>query len=294
MSSPGVAPAVNIRPAHIPEHPERSAIVRFLEGRTVLVTRPLAQATPLIRFIEAAGGKASVLPTLDILPIADSAPLDAALSGLPGYDLVVFVSANAVSAAIARCSVLGIAGLEVISRAAAPGPGTAVALVAAGVREVVSPPARFDSEGLIAELAVRSVRTARALILRGADDENSGSGGSGREELVRWLRGNGASVELQACYRRVHARLGPAELAEMIAGPAPAATLVTSSEGGRALVSMLGDQGVTWIARTPVFVPHPRIAEALGGAGFSEVHVTDGGDSGLMRGLEGHFRTGGV
>jgi uroporphyrinogen-III synthase len=268
-------------------------MARYLEGRTMLVTRPLAQAVSLVRAIEAAGGKASVLPTLDILPVADSATLDAALASLSQYNLVVFVSANAVREAIARCSVLGLSGLDVISQAAAPGPGTAAALVAAGARNVVAPPARFDSEGLIAELAARVVQPTRVLILRGADEEAAG-GGTGREELARWLREKGASVEVQACYRRVHARLDPSELAAMIAGRAPDATLVTSSEGGRALVAMLGKQGVSWIAGVPVFVPHQRIAQAMDMAGFGEVHVTDGGDVGLMRGLEAYFWTGGT
>ena len=294
MNSPGIAPAVAIRPAHVPECPTSGVKARFLAGRTVLVTRPRAQAASLVRLIEAAGGKANVLPTLDILPVADSAPLDQALSNLSEFNLVVFVSANAVNAAIARCSMLRIAGLDVIFRAAAPGPGTAAALVAAGVRDVVAPPERFDSEGLIAELAARAVRPARALILRGADDESTGGAGVGREELVRWLRGSGAMVEVQACYRRARARLDPAELAAMIAGPVPDAALVTSSEGGRALISMLGDRGVSWIARAPLFVPHQRIADALGGAGFSEVRVTDGGDDGLMHGLESYFLTGGA
>jgi uroporphyrinogen-III synthase len=259
----------------------------------MLVTRPLGQAVSLVRAIEAAGGKANVLPTLDILPVADNASLDAALATLSEYNLVVFVSANAVREAIARCSVLGLSGLDVISQAAAPGPGTAAALVAAGVRDVVAPPARFDSEGLVAELAARAVQPARVLILRGADEE-AAVGGAGREELARWLLGKGASVEVQACYRRVHARLDPTELAAMIAGPAPDATLVTSSEGGRALVAMLGKQGVSWLAGIPVFVPHQRIAQAMDKAGFREVHVTDGGDVGLVRGLSAYFGTGGT
>ena len=289
MNSPGIAPAVTTRPACAPDQPASSVMARFLDGRTVLVTRPLAQAAPLVSAIECAGGRARLLPTLDILPVADSACLDAALSNLSEYGLVVFVSANAVRAAIARCTVLGMAGLDRIARAAAPGPGTVAALAEAGVRDVVSPTARFDSEGLIAELAAWEARPARVLILRGSDGEKSGGGGVGREELVHWLRGYGASVDLQACYHRVPAHLDPAELAAMIGGPAPDATLVTSSEGGRALAAMLGSQGVSWVARAPVFVPHPRIADAMGAAGFGNVHVTAGGDDGLMRGLVAHF-----
>lgn len=265
---------------------------RYLDGLSLLVTRPREQAVALVRAIEAAGGTARVLPTLEIGPVADSLPLDAALASLTQYGLVIFVSANAVREALARCAALGLPGLDRIALAAAPGPATAAALTASGVAEVVVPVERFDSEGLIAELSARDMRPARVLVLRGTDEENAGGAGAGREDLVRWLRENGASVEVLACYRRVYARLDPAELASMTAGPAPDATLVTSSEGGRALAAMIGNSGMAWIARVPMFVPHPRIARAMGDLGFSSVHLTEGGDVGLMRGLAAHFGTG--
>ena len=66
--------------------------------------------------------------------------------------------------------------------------------------------------------------------------------------------------------------------------------LVSSSEGGRQLVAMLGESGRAWLAGAEVFVPHERIAATMRQSGFSAVHVTAGGDAGLMRGLERHVR----
>jgi uroporphyrinogen-III synthase len=253
------------------------------------VTRPREQSAALVRAIEAAGGVAQVLPTLDIGAVADSASLDVALGGLHTYELVVFVSANAVRETRARCTSLGLPGLDRIRLAAAPGPGTAAALIDAGVEQVIVPAERFDSEGLISAFSARKCRPASVLLLRGTDEDNSAGAGAGREELVHWLRENGASVEVLACYRRVYAQLNPAELATLISGPAPDATLVSSSEGGRALAAMLGHPGTGWLADVPVFVPHERIARTMGELGFATVHATEGGDGGLMRGLASHF-----
>lgn len=264
-------------------------LVRFLEGRVLLVTRPREQTDALVRAIEAAGGKAQLLPTLEIGGVTDSPALDDALRALQAYDIVVFVSANAVREALARCGVLGVSGIGAIQMAAAPGPATGAALREAGVARVIVPAERFDSEGLIAELNARGAQFTRALILRGMDDENAGSAGTGREELVRWLRARGATVDVLACYRRVWAQLAPSTLAALTAHPAPDATLVTSSEGGRALAAMLGQPGLAWLAQAPVFAPHPRIAETMTGLGFASVHVTEGGDAGLMHGLAVHF-----
>jgi len=292
MKSAGIAPADPSRPLCAMAGAKPRGPAGCLAGRLVLVTRPREQSAALVSAIEAAGGKAQVLPSLAIGPVADSAPLDAALADLPGYDLVVFVSVNAVREAVARCAVLGLPGLGGISLAAAPGPATAAALGEAGAGAVVTPAERFDSAGLIAELSARACRPRRALILRGMDDDSPGSAGAGREELGRWLGENGASVDMLACYRRVWARLGAAQLATLVEGPVPDAAIVASSEGARALAAMLGSPGRAWLAGVPMFVPHERIARTMAGLGFAAVHVTAGGDAGMMRGLVRYFAGG--
>ena len=51
-----------------------------LAGRTIVVTRPLAQAAPLAEAITAAGGKPLIFPLLEITAAPDPAPLAAALA----------------------------------------------------------------------------------------------------------------------------------------------------------------------------------------------------------------------
>lgn len=46
-----------------------------LAGRRILVTRPLAQAGPLVAAIEQQGGQGVVFPLIDIAPADDLLPL---------------------------------------------------------------------------------------------------------------------------------------------------------------------------------------------------------------------------
>jgi uroporphyrinogen III methyltransferase/synthase len=96
---------------------------RPLLGLRVLNTRPLSQAEELSRPLMALGAQPVELPTSQILPVADSGPLDAAINSLqpaltqprlggtegngPAYDWVVFTSANCVSFFLNRLFALG-------------------------------------------------------------------------------------------------------------------------------------------------------------------------------------------
>jgi uroporphyrinogen-III synthase len=263
----------------------------LLSGRTFIVTRPDEQAAPLVQAIERAGARAIRLPTIVIGPVEDSPELDDALRRLADYDLVVFVSANAALQADARARAVTGKGLARVRCAAAPGAGTAASLAALGVERVLVPSARFDSEGLIAEIAQAGIRLSRALILRGSDDTAT-QAGTGRELLSCWLEARGAKLEVLACYRRRRADISAARRAEILEGRVPDAIVVTSSEGGENLMVMLGQEGGAWIADIPVFVPHLRIAERMAALGASKVHVTGPGDAGLMAGMQAYYADG--
>ena len=263
----------------------------FLQGRVVLVTRPDGQAETLVRAIAAAGGEALRFPTLDIDALTPGAALDRALRRLALFDLVVFVSPNAVLQAQARCAALGLPGLSAVRRAAAPGTGTAAALSALGVAEVLVPAQRFDSEGLIEVLTARAIAPASVLILRGTALSGEGATGSGRDLLAHWLLQRGATVETVACYRRQRVAVAPERIAALLARPAVDAIVVSSSEGGAGLVELLGGAGLSWLAGTVIFVPHWRIAERMRAFGLGNVNVTAGGDDGIMLGLADYFRT---
>jgi uroporphyrinogen-III synthase len=250
-----------------------------LAGRTIVVTRPQAQAAPLAEAIAAAGGTPLVFPLLEISPAADPQPLVEAAARLADYALAAFISPNAVDYALPALLARGPwpAGLT----PAAVGQGTVRALAAHGITGCVAPTERFDSESLLDLPALAADRVAgqRVAIFRGD---------GGRELLADTLRQRGATVDCIACYRRS----GPSEgvaplLAAWRAGRLDALT-VSSSEGLRHLVDLLDTDGRAWLQNTPVFVPHARIAENARALGLSNIILTDAADAGILAGLRAY------
>ena len=68
------------------------------------------------------------------------------------------------------------------------------------------------------------------------------------------------------------------------------AITVTSSEGLRNFAEMIGPSGRARLPDTPVFVPHPRIAEAAHELRVVRVIVTGPGDEGMLTGLANYFK----
>lgn len=250
-----------------------------LAGRTIVVTRPQAQAAPLAQAIAAAGGRPLVFPLLEISPAADPQPLAEAAERLADYALAVFISPNAVDYALPRMLAAG--PWPAALTPAAVGQGTVKALAAHGIAGCVAPTERFDSEALLElpELAAGQVAGRRVAIFRGD---------GGRELLADTLRQRGATVDCIACYRRSGPSEGVAPLiAAWRAGRLDAIT-VSSSEGLRHLVDLLDADGRAWLQNTPIFAPHARIAENARALGLSNIILTDAADAGLLAGLRAY------
>jgi uroporphyrinogen-III synthase len=129
------------------------------------------------------------------------------------------------------------------------------------------------------ELAIERVAGRRIAIFRGD---------GGRELLADTLRARGAAVDCVTCYRRS----GPAGdvaplLAAWRAGKLDALT-VSSSEGLRYLVNLLDAEGRSYLQKTPVFVPHARIADNARALGLSNIILTDAADAGIVAGLRAY------
>ena len=102
-------------------------------------------------------------------------------------------------------------------------------------------------------------------------------------------RARGATIEYVTCYRRVKPSTDPAPLLRLWEEGQLDAVTMSSSEGLRNLFEMLGRLGQAWLKKTPVFVPHVRIAEQAHGLGLAKVVATDPGDDGLLAGLRAYF-----
>ena len=248
-----------------------------LAGKGVVVTRPAHQAQALVRLIEAAGGNAILFPAIEICDVADLGPFTRIIDRLDEYDLAVFISPNAIERALRLIQ----ARRKVPPRLkiAAIGAGSVRALERHGVTGVIAPQGRYDSEALLERDEIAGAR--RVVIFRGE---------GGREHLGDVLAARGATVDYAECYRRARPALDPAPLLLAWAGGGVHAVTATSSEGLRNFAEMIGAPGRERLQRAPVFVPHPRIAEAARALGIRSVIVTGPGDEGMRDGLEAFFR----
>src|SRR5438105_6348219 len=103
----------------------------------VIVTRPRAQAGPLVERLEALGHEVVECPLIEIVPTGDE-PVDTS-----GYDWVVLTSPNGAEHFVRRRS-------GPLPRVAAVGPGTAEALRTHGIEPDLVP-RMSTQEGLLAE-----------------------------------------------------------------------------------------------------------------------------------------------
>lgn len=249
-----------------------------LAGRGIAVTRPLDQADGLAALIRQAGGVPIVCPALEIRDIADLAPLAAVVDRLDSFDLAVFISPTAVHKAMNL--IRARRALPARLRVAAVGKGSARELARVGVADVLAPPGRADSEALLALPELADMAGRRVVIFRGE---------GGRELLGDTLVARGALIEYAECYRRARPAGHADAMLRAWARNELAAVTVTSSEGLHNLYDMVGKLGQQWLRRTPLFVSHPRIAEAARALGLAEVVLAEGGDEGLVRGMAEWF-----
>lgn len=241
-----------------------------LVGLKIVVTRPRDQAVQLTQGIEQAGGAAILFPLLEIRPATDPKPLRELVARLGEFNLAIFISPNAVHYGMEAIRAAG--ALPGPLKIASVGQGSAKALRALGVAEVIAPQERFDSEALLALPELQNVRGWRIAIFRG---------NGGRELLGDTLKGRGAQVEYATCYERVKPQL---DLAGLLGGK-PDALTVTSSEALAYLWDVADEAGRQRLAELPLFAPHERIALAARALGWRTAVATAGGDEGLVSGL---------
>jgi len=165
---------------------------RPLWGRTAVVTRSREQASRLVELLAAAGARCLEIPTIEIGPPDDFAPLDSALQNISRYDWIVFTSANGVAAFMERLFGQG-RDVRALGRAriAAIGPATAQALQPWGLRADVVP-AAFKAEVLVEALSPHTAPGTRVLLARAQ---------IAREVLPQGLVRLGAEVTVAPVYK---------------------------------------------------------------------------------------------
>ncbi len=228
-----------------------------LQDVGVLVTRPRQQAGPLCRLLEARGASAFGFPTLEIKPLTDRRALAARLGALEDFDLIVFLSSNAVKF-----------GAMLLDQKrdlplAAIGPATSRALNQAGYRVAVQPAGGFDSENLLRHPQLEHLARNRILLVKGS---------GGREFLQDELSRRGAQVTIAEVYRRERANPSAADLSALEALFAEGAIHVitaTSAETADNLLELTPSSLRGDLERARWVVPSERVAARLRERGVS-------------------------
>ena len=239
----------------------RSASPRPLEGKRVVVTRAADQAGALAERLAELGALPLLVPTIQIEPPEDPAPLDQALSRLEGYDWLIFTSPNAPARFMDRLEACGVessvlAGLRI----AAIGPSTAKAMEAVGLRaELV--PEEYLAEGLLEAFEGQPMEGRKVLLARAAE---------ARDVLPRTLAGRGAQVEVVPVYRTVPLETLPQDLREELGRGVDLVT-VTASSVARAFHRLTAD--FLPPETTPLLAIGPITAGTARELGYAQVAV---------------------
>jgi uroporphyrinogen III methyltransferase/synthase len=258
------------------DRPERHPLL----GLRVLNTRPLDQAGEFSRRLMELGAEAVELPTTQIGPVGDPGPLDKAIGRLssdgpgwdtgPGWDHLIFASANSVSFFIDRLLELGrdvrsLTGVRLVVL----GQATAAALRNYGlVADFI--PSRQTSRDLLAEIG--DVAGQRILLSR-SNVPLSG--------LAEGLRARGAVVETVEAYAVRPVEPDPVALSALVDGGIDVVTFVSPSAVTGLAAMLEGRLGESMPSPPAVACLGPATVEAARAAGLQveiipERHTVDG------------------
>jgi len=258
-----------------------------MQHPALIVTRVATQAEALTQACRAAGVRLIALPLQHIGPPRDLARFHSALAALAHTDLAVPVSPTAVAAVFAalrqpwpaHCAigVVGQGSLHAVRRALQAQPADAP------WPRVIAPdlPPQAGGEGDSAALWDALQRAfapgpvagfpwagRRVQIYRG---------GSGRDDLVKWLEQTGAQVNVVQAYSRLAPQCDAQTVQQLRAAlDSGGWWLFSSSEAVRNLQGLMSEAGIALdrLRDQRALAIHPHIAQTLQAAGFGQVEIT--------------------
>jgi len=258
-----------------------------LDGRTVLVTRPRAQAAPLLDLLERRGARVVLAPAIRLVP-APARALDAALGRVAAgeFDWVVLTSRAGATALLDRADARRWRSQR--TKIAAVGEGTASVVRAWGMKPALVPKT-FTTEALGREMPRG---TGRVLLAR-ADIAPEG--------LEAALRRKGWEVERVDAYRTRRASTVPVAARLALARGAVDALTFTSASTVRGFLRLAGGMfrhpAMAAAGRTPKVVCIGPVtaaaarAEGLRVHAVADPHTIEGLVAAVERALAGRTRS---
>ena len=161
----------------------------------ILVTRPQLQAVEFVNLLSSHGFNVLQFPTLEIKSVELDESLTHKLTLLNDFDIIIFISSNAVKQTIKQLKILNIPVSSVATKIAVIGQATSDVARQAGFEVTIETESGFNSEALLEHkaLQVDQLKNKKILIIRGD---------VGREKLADVLRQRGANVNYAAVYKR--------------------------------------------------------------------------------------------
>lgn len=227
-----------------------------LQGCTIVVTRPIGQAEQLIETLQNAGATAVHFPVIEITTIPEQEKTQALAKQLNTYGITIFISRNA---AIYGTPLLDPGGWPQNTQIAAIGNGTAQQLQTLGYSTNIVSSTTANSEGLLSEPGMNSVKGKRILIIRGK---------GGMEKLAETLRSRGAIVDYFECYQRSRPQGDTAMLSKLWDRNSLHGIILTSAEGLKNLYKMVNKNDLPRLNNTPLYVISSTMVELCSKLGY--------------------------
>jgi uroporphyrinogen-III synthase len=249
---------------------------KSLAGKTIVVTRPLAQAQNILELLEARLAKVIHFPVITICESENIKSAKLCLNRLDDYQLIIFISANAVHYAMNTAQELDVNFKH--TKLAAVGPATKMAVEAYGYKVDVVPSAGFTSEALLNDPVLQNISQLNILIVRGR---------GGREHLREALQARGANVSYAEVYQRqLPTERSNTNLSELC--QQSTAILLYSVESAQNLWSLCTPKEQSWLQQLTFIVGSPRIAAATVQAGLAKnpIIAENPSDGGMLKALE--------
>ncbi len=203
---------------------------KLLFGKRILVTRARSQASKLVKKLEALGADVLEYPSIKIVPLRDTKPLDHALENIAKYDWMMFTSSNAVRGVANRMLSLGIdSRVFAHVKFAVNGPSTAKALSELGITADLMPSKYLASE-MMDSLKKEGTIPKKVLFPRSE---------IGRETLAKGLRDIGSMVDEITAYS-TESPADTSDLATKAYEEGVDFTTFTSSSTVKNLVGLMG------------------------------------------------------
>jgi uroporphyrinogen III methyltransferase/synthase len=224
-----------------------------LFGKRIVVTRAREQADALGSRLGALGAGVIALPTIEIRPPADSAPLDHAIASLDTYDWLIFTSANGVRFFLDRLDAGANDLRHLRAKICAIGPATRAAVEALHLK-VDLMGREYVAESLLEAFAAQDMAGRRVLLPRAA---------VARDLVPAGLTRRGAHVDVVEAYRTV----APEHLAEQAREALacrPDCLTFTSSSTVRNLVQAAGADALRGIPVASIGPVTTQTARELG------------------------------